>query len=191
VSDQEGSTDPAPGSVGRPPGIIRAACIVLLIAGFGSVMLTAPGIMDPAGARCTLAKRWLDDANTDKKAWNNVDLGGRKTKDLTCAEAIGLTGQIRLHEKGTGTAKIPGDGAVRLQATLTVIVGLGQALSGSFVLRRLSRKARTAAIAFCVPGIVLGPLGPVSLGVFVFVAYAFAVTPASKELWPRAPRAPR
>jgi hypothetical protein len=191
VSDHEGSTDPAAGSVGRPPGIIRAACIVLLIAGFGSVMLTAPGIMDPAGARCTLAKRWLDDANTDKKTWNNVDLGGRKTKDLTCAEAIGLTGQIRLHEKGTGTAKIPSDGAVRLQATLTVIVGLGQALSGSIVLRRLSRKARTAAIAFSVPGIVLGPLGPVSLGVFVFVAYAFAVTPASKALWPRAPRAPR
>lgn len=177
--------------VTRPPGIIRAACIVLLIAGFGSVMLTAPGIMDPAGARCTLARRWIDDANTDKKAWNNVDTKGRKTKALTCPEAIGLAGQIRLHEKTDGTARIPGDGAVRLQALLTVVVGLGQAVSGSIVLRRLSRKARTAAIAFSIPGIVLGPLGPVSLGVFVFVAYAFAVSPAGKALWPRVPRAPR
>jgi hypothetical protein len=183
------SDDQTSSAVGtRPPGIIRAACIVLLISGFGSVMLTVPGVIDPAGARCTLARRWLDDANTDKKAWNNVDTGGRKTKDLTCPEAVRLAGQIRLHEKTAGTATIPGDGAVRVQATLSVIVGLGQAISGSSVLRRLSRKARTAAIAFSVPGIVLGPLGPVSLGVFVFVAYALAVSPASKAIWPRTRR---
>jgi hypothetical protein len=184
VSDHE--TSPAVGT--RPPGIIRAACIVLLISGFGSVMLTAPGVIDPAGARCTLARGWLDQANTDKKTWNNVDTGGRKAKDLTCPEAVRLAGQIRLHEKSTGTTTIPGDGAVRLQAILAVVVGLGQALSGSIVLRRLSRKARTAAIAFSIPGIVLGPLGPVSLGVFVFVAYALAVSRASKALWPKTPR---
>ncbi|MDQ1518342.1 MAG: hypothetical protein QOE80_4172 [Actinomycetota bacterium] len=161
---------------------------MLLISGFGSVMLTAPGVIDPAGARCTLARGWLDQANTDKKTWNNVDTGGRKAKDLTCPEAVRLAGQIRLHEKSTGTTTIPGDGAVRLQAILAVVVGLGQALSGSIVLRRLSRKARTAAIAFSIPGIVLGPLGPVSLGVFVFVAYALAVSGASKALWPKTPR---
>jgi hypothetical protein len=185
VSDDQ--TSPAAGT--RPPTIIRAACIVLLISGFGSVMLTIPGVMDPAGARCSLARRWIDDANTDKKTWNNVDTGGRRTKDIPCPEAIQLADRIPLHEKGTGTATVPGDTAVRIQALLTVVFGLGQALSGATVLRTLSRRARVAAIAFTVPGIVLGPLGPVSLGIFVFVAYALLVSPASKTLWPKAPRA--
>jgi len=179
----------APASVGRPPKIIRAACIVLLITGFGSVMLTASGVMDPAGARCSLSRSWIDQANTDKKPWNDVDTGQRKAKDLACPDAIRLAEQIRLHEKGTGTASVPGDAAVRIQAALTVIVGLGQGISGSIVLRRLSRQARVAAIAFSFPGIILGPLGPVALGIFAFVAYALAFSPASKELWPKEPRA--
>jgi hypothetical protein len=178
----------AAGSVGRPPTIIRAACIVLLISGFAAVMFTAPVVLDPAGARCTLARRWLDQANADKKAWNNVDTGRQKAKDLACPDAIRLAGQIRLHEKGTGTASVPDVTAVRIQALFSVVMGLGQAISGSIVLRRLSRSARVAAITFSAPGIFLGPFGPISMGLFVFVAYALALSPASKDIWPRAPR---
>src|SRR5437660_1990783 len=148
VTDQEGSTEPGAGSVGRPPTIIRITCLLLVVVGFLSVMFTAPAVFDAAGGRCQLARVWLDDANTDKKPWNNVDTGGRKAKDLPCSDAIRLAGQIRLKEKGTRTASVPGETALRIQSALTVVMGLGQAISATLVLRRLSRPARTAAIAF-------------------------------------------
>jgi hypothetical protein len=178
----------APAGVGRPPTIIRVACILLVVVGFGSVMLTAPAVVDAAGARCHLARTWLDDANTDNKAWNNVDTGGRKAKDLACPDAIRLAHQIRLKEKGTSTASVPGETAMRIQAALAVVMGLGQAISGALVLRRLSRPARTTAIAFSAFGIVLRILGILSVGLFALVVYAFAFSPASRELWPREPR---
>jgi uncharacterized protein YjeT (DUF2065 family) len=168
--------------------IIRAAGILLMIVGFGSVMFSLPAVVGTASARCHLARTWLDDANTDKKAWNNVDTGGQKAKDLPCADAIRLADDIRLKEKSTTTASVPGETALRIQAMVAVAMGLGQAISGSFVLRRLSRPARTAAIAFSAVGIVLRILGIVSLGVFALVVYAFVFSPAAKEIWPREPR---
>jgi len=174
-------------SVGRPPPIIRTACIVLVVVGFGTVMLSAPAVADAAGARCHLSRTWIDDANTDNKTWNNVDTGGRKGKDLPCADAIRLAGQIRLKEKGTSTATVPGEVALRIQASLASLMGLGQGISGVLVLRRLSRRARSAAIAFSAFGIVLRVLGIISLVAFVFVVYAFAFSPAGKELWGKEP----
>jgi hypothetical protein len=175
----------SPGTVGRPPTIIRGACILLGIVGFGTVLLSLPAVVDAAGSRCHLARTWLDDANTDNKAWNNVDTGDQKAKDLACADAIRLADQIRLKEKGTRTASVPGEGTLRIQNGLAVLMGLGQATSGAMVLRRLSRPARTAAIGFTAFGIVLQILGIISVGVFAFVVYAFAFSPASKELWPK------
>jgi hypothetical protein len=177
-----------PASLGRPPTIIRVTCLLLVVVGFLSVMFTVPAVLDAAGSRCNLARVWLDDANTDKKAWNNVDTGGRKAKDLPCAEAIRLAGQIRLKEKGTGTASVPSETALRIQSALAVVLGLGQAISATMVLRRLSRPARTAAIAFSAFGIVLRILGVMSVGLFALVVYAFAFSPAARELWPREPR---
>jgi hypothetical protein len=155
--------------------------------GLGSVMLSAPAVVDPGKTRCQLARTWLNDANTDSKAWNNVDTGGQKAKDLVCADAIRLAGQVRLHEKGTRTASVPSEGAMRIQAGLTVLLMLGEAASGWLVLRQLSRPARTAAIGFSAFGIVLRVLGILSLGIFVFVLYAFAFSPASREIWPKEP----
>src|SRR5437867_3177591 len=95
VSGQEASA----GAAGIPP-IIRGACILLLIVGAVSVLFSFPVVVDPANARCHLARTWLDDANTDKKEWNNVDTGGQKAKDLACPDAVRLAQQIRLKEKG-------------------------------------------------------------------------------------------
>ncbi|HVW32103.1 MAG TPA: hypothetical protein VHL53_06155 [Acidimicrobiia bacterium] len=174
-----------PAAAGGTPGLIRAACIVLLVVGFGSVMFTVAGVADPAGARCSVARRWVDDANTDKKPWNNVDTGGRKAKELTCDDAIRLAGTIKTKEKGTKTLSIPGESAVRIQALLSVLFSLGQGISGAIVLRTLSRQARVAAIAFSLPMAFLGPLGPISLAVFVFVVYALAMSAPAKAIWPR------
>lgn len=177
------------GGVGRPPGIIWGACLLLMIVGVGSLGLSAPGVFDPAGTRCHLSRTWLADANTDKKDWNNVDTGGQEAKQLACAEAIQLADQIPLKEKDASkTASVPGDAAIRIQAGLAMVMSLGQAISGWLILRRLSSRARTLAIGFSAAGIVLQVIGIISLGVFVFVVYALAFSPASREIWPRQPR---
>jgi hypothetical protein len=173
------------------PPVIRGACILLLIVGLVSVMFSFPVVLDPANARCHLARTWLDDANTDEKEWNNVDTGGQKAKDLACPDAIRLAEQIRLKEKGTKTATVPSDSALKIQNAVAVVVGIGQAASAALVLRSLSRAPRNAAIAFSAFGIVLQVLGILSLLVFAFVVYAFTFSPASREIWPKEPRQPR
>src|SRR5947208_1985305 len=82
VTGQEGAAGTA-----AIPSVIRGACILLLIVGAVSVLFSAPVVMDPANARCHLSRAWLDNANTDKKEWNNVDTGGQKAKDLACPDA--------------------------------------------------------------------------------------------------------
>jgi len=178
-------TDPDPGTVGTPPTVIRVACIVLLVVGLGSVLISLPALADPAGARCHLARARIDAANTDTKAWNNVDTGGRKAKDLPCADAVRLAGQVRLSEKGTRHASVPSETAVRVQWTLAILIGLGQAISGWLVARRLSRPARNAAVAFSAFGLVLPVLGVISFGVAIFVLYALVVSRDAKQLWAR------
>ena len=156
-----------------------------MIVGIVSVMFSVPIVLDPAKAQCTLSRTWLDDANTDKKDWNNVDTGGQKAKDVPCPDAVRLAAQVPTNEKGTKRIRVPSESALQIQNALAVALGAGQAASGFYVIRTLSRRARMAAIVLSVAGTVIQVLGILSLGVFVFVVYAFAFSPASREIWPR------
>jgi hypothetical protein len=179
-------TEPeGPGKAAPPPTVIRVACVLLLVVGFGSVLLSLQGLADPAGTRCRLSRVHVNQANTDSKPWNNVDTGGRKAKDLPCADALRLAGQIRLNQKGTRTASVPSEAAVRVQGAFTILIGLGQGLTGALLARTLSRPARNAAIGFVAFGLVLPVLGFISFGVAIFVIYALIASPAAKELWGR------
>ena len=169
--------------------VIRGACILLMIVGLVSVMFSLPVVLGPAKARCQVSRTWLDDANTDKKDWNNVDTGGVNAKDLACADAARLAEQVPLNEKGTKRIRVPSESALRIQNALAAAMGVGQTAAGFVVNRSLSRRARMVAIGLAVAGTLLQVLGILSLGVFVFVVYAFALSPASREIWPRpAPR---
>jgi hypothetical protein len=177
-------TDPeTPAGVGRPPTVLRAACILLLILGFGSAAISFSTAIDAESARCRLARDRIDSANTDTKPWNNVDTAGRKPKDLPCADAIRLVPQIRLNEKGTRTENVPSETAVRVQSLFGVIIGVGQALSASFVLRTLGKIPRNAAIAFSAFSLVIPVLGFISFGVAIFALYALVMSPPAKQLW--------
>ena len=65
----------APETVGRPSTIIRVACILLMVLGFGSVAISFSPAADPPAARCRLSRDRIDRSNADKKTWNNVDTG--------------------------------------------------------------------------------------------------------------------
>lgn len=156
-----------------------------MIVGLVSVMFSVPIVLDPAKAQCTLSRTWIDDANADKKEWNNVDTGGVKAKDLPCADAVGLAKQVPANEKGTKKITVPSESALQIQNAIAVAMGIGQAAAGFFVIRTMSRRARLAAIGLSVAGTVFQVLGILSLGVFVFVVYAFAFSAASREIWPR------
>ncbi|MEW6472338.1 MAG: hypothetical protein AB1679_08705 [Actinomycetota bacterium] len=185
----DASTGNVGGAIGRPPPVIRGACLLLLVTGFASVIFSAPVVLNPAAARCHLSRTWIEQVNDDKKDWNNVDLAGRKADDVPCEEAIPLADGIRTKEKDPAkTATVPGESALRIQNVVAVLLGLGQATAGFFVLRTLSRQARNMALGFSGASIILQVLGIISLGVFAFVVYAFAFSPASRELWPKQPR---
>ena len=156
-----------------------------MIVGFVSVLFSLPVAMDPAKARCTLSRQWLDNANTDKKDWNNVDTAGVKPKELPCPDAIRLAAEVPRSEKGGKKIVVPSESALQIQNTVAVGLGAGQAAAGFFVIRTMSRRARVAAIALSVGGTVIQVLGILSLGVFVFVVYAFAFSQASRDVWPR------
>ena len=186
----DASSESVGGRAARPPTVIRAACLLLLVVGLASVMFSMPVVVDPSAARCTLARTWIDQANTDKKDWNNVDIGGREPKDVPCDEAIPVADGIRTKEKDESkTATVPSDGVLRIQNVLAVIMGAGQAAAGFIVLRKLSRQARNLALGFGGAGVILQVLGIISLAVFAFVVYALAFSPASREIWPKVPRA--
>ena len=172
----------------RPPPIIRAACILLLVVGVLSVVLSFPTVISPSSARCQLSRSWLDEVNTDDKEWNNVDIGGTVAKDLSCADAIRLADQIPLKEKSDKTASVPGETALRIQALMAVLMSAGQAAAGTIVMRRLSRQARNVAVAFSAVGIVLRILGVLSIGVFGIAVYALVFSPAARQIWPKEPR---
>jgi len=180
MTDPEGRA-----AAGLPPTMVRIACVALLVVGFGSVLFSLPTLFNSEGARCSLSRARLDDANTDKKPWNNVDTAGRTGKKIPCADAIRLAGQIRLDEKGSRTYSVPGTGAVQTQTMLVIALGLGQGISAVLLLRTLGRPARNAAVAFAAFGLALPILGFVSFAEAFFVAYALLISPAAKELWPR------
>ena len=188
----DASSETMGGSVARPPSVVRAACFMLLAVGLASVMFSLPVVLDASSARCHLARTWIDRANDDKKEWNNVDIGGREPKDVPCDEALVLADGIPVKENDPSkTASVPSESALQIQNALALVMGAGQAVAGFFVLRKLSRPARSMALGFSAAGIILQVLGIFSLIVFAFVVYAFAFSPASRELWPREPREPR
>jgi hypothetical protein len=171
------------------PTIIRGACILLMIVGAVSVMFSLPVMLNAASARCQLSRSFIEQANKDKKEWNNVDAGGQKAKDVPCPDAVRLAQQIPLNEKGTRKVTVPSETALQTQNTIAAVMGAGQAVSGFYLIRSLSRWSRNAALGFSAAGIILQVLGILSLGVFVFVVYAFTFSPAGREIWPReAPR---
>lgn len=188
----DASSERVGGTVARPPSVIRAACFMLLVVGLASVMFSLPVVLNASSARCQLARTWIDQANDDKKDWNNVDIGERKPKDVPCDEALVLADGIRIKEKEPEkTASVPGESALQIQNALALLMGAGQAVSGLFVLRKLSRQARSLALGFSGAGIILQVLGIFSLIVFAYVVYAFVFSPAGREIWPREPREPR
>jgi hypothetical protein len=160
-----------------------------MIVGAVSVMFSLPLMLDASSGRCQLSRSFIDQANKDKKDWNNVDTGGQKVKDIPCPDAVRLVQEIPRDEKGTRKVTVPSESALKIQNTVAAVMGAGQAVSGFYLIRSLGRMARNAAIASSAAGIILQILGILSLGVFAFVVYAFAFSPASREIWPRA--APR
>lgn len=185
----DASTGSEAGSSARLPPVIRGACLLLMVSGMASLLFSIPVVMDPASAKCHLSRTWIDEANKDKKDWNNVDIGERKAKDLNCDEAVRLADGLRVKEKDPSkTATVPSDSALRIQNLAAALLGLAQGASGFFLQRTLSKQTRSLALGFSGAGIVLQVLGILSLGVFAFVVYALAFSPASREIWPRAPR---
>ena len=162
-----------------------------MIVGVATVFFSLPVVFDPAKYQCRLSRIRIDDANTDKKDWNNVDTGvdaeGRPQKpgNVPCADAVRLAPEIPVNEKGT-KFPLPSEGALAAQNGVAAALGLGQAIAGFSVIRTLSRRARIIAIVLSlIAGFFFPVLSLLSIGVLVFVTYAFGFSPASREVWPR------
>jgi hypothetical protein len=156
-----------------------------MIVGLATVFFSLPVVLDPAKYRCQLSRVKIDDANTDKKDWNNVDTGGQKAEDLPCADAVRLAPEIPVDQKGK-KFPLPSESALQAQNGVAVALGIGQAIAGFSVIRTLSRRARIVAVVLSsIAGFFFPVLSLLSVGVLVFVTYAFAFSPASREVWPR------
>jgi hypothetical protein len=156
-----------------------------MIVGLATVFFSLPVVFDPAKYRCQLSRVRIDDVNTDKKDWNNVDTGGQKAEDLPCADAVRLAAEIPLDQKGK-KFPLPSESALQAQNAVAAALGIGQAISGFSVIRTLNRRARIVAIILSsIAGFFFPVLSLLSIGVLVFVAYAFGFSPASREVWPR------
>jgi hypothetical protein len=180
VSGQEGAA-----GTSEAPTIIRGASILLMIVGAVTVLFSLPVLLNPSSARCQLSRVYIEQANKDTKDWNNVDTGGQKARDVPCPDAVRLARQIPRDEKGTGKMNVPSESALSTQNTVAAVIGVGQAVSGFSVIRSLGRWARNAAIALTAVTVILKILEPLSFGVLLFVAYAFAFSAASREIWPK------
>ncbi|HKY74600.1 MAG TPA: hypothetical protein VJS45_00555 [Acidimicrobiia bacterium] len=156
-----------------------------MIVGIATVFFSLPVVFDAAKYRCQLSRVRIDDANTDKKDWNNVDTGGQKAGDVPCADAVRLAPEIPLNQKGK-KFPLPSESALAAQNGVAVALGIGQAISGFSVIRTLNRRARLVAIVLSsIAGFFFPVLSLLSIGVLVFVAYAFGFSPAAREVWPR------
>ena len=156
-----------------------------MIVGLATVFFSLPVVFDPAKYRCQLSRVRIDDVNTDKKDWNNVDTGGQKAEDVPCADAVRLAPEIPLNQKGK-KFPLPSEAALQAQNGVAVALGIGQAISGFSVIRTLNRRARIVAIILSsIAGFFFPVLSLLSVGVLVFVTYAFAFSPASRQVWPR------
>jgi hypothetical protein len=156
-----------------------------MIVGLATVFFSLPVVFDAEKYRCQLSRLRIDDANTDKKDWNNVDTGGQKVEDLPCADAVVLAPEIPVNEKGK-KFPLPSGSALQAQNGVAAALGIGQAVSGFSVIRTLSRRGRIVAIVLSlIAGFFFPVLNLLSVGVLVFVSYAFGFSPASREVWPR------
>lgn len=156
-----------------------------MIVGIATVFFSLPVVFDPAKYRCQLSRVRIDDANTDKKDWNNVDTGGQPVEDLPCSDAVRLAPEIPVDQKGK-KFPLPGESALQAQNAVAVALGLGQAIAGFSVIRTLNRRARIVAVVLSViAGFFFPVLSLLSVGVLAFVTYAFVFSPASREVWPR------
>ena len=177
---------PAPGDASPSSApVIWAGCVALIVLGAMSVFLAVPGLFDPGGVRCSLARTLIRNANEDNKEFNDVDTGGKRVEDLECPAAIRLAGGIRKDAKKPDTIAVPGASTIRIRSALTVVVGVGQAASALLTLRTLGHRARLAALIFATFGMLFPALGPISLAVLLFVLYALAFSGPSREIWPR------
>lgn len=156
-----------------------------MIVGVATVFFSLPVVVDPAKYRCQLSRVKIDDANTDKKDWNNVDTGGQNAEDLPCADAVRLAPEIPVDQKGK-KFPLPSESALQAQNGVAAALGLGQAIAGFSVIRSLNRRARMVAVVLSlIAGFFFPVLSLLSVGVLVFVTYAFVFSPASREVWPR------
>lgn len=156
-----------------------------MIVGVATAFFSLPVVFGPAKYQCQLSRVKIDDANTDKKDWNNVDTGGQKAQDVPCADAVRLAPEIPVDQKGK-KFPLPSEWALQAQNGVAAALGLGQAIAGFSVIRSLNRRARIVAVVLSlIAGFFFPVLSLLSVGVLVFVTYAFVFSPASREVWPR------
>ncbi len=165
--------------------VIRAGCVALMVLGALSVFLATPGLLDPGGVRCSLARTLIRNANEDGEEFNDVDTGGKQPEELECAAAVQLVGGIRKEAKKDDTISVPSASTIRIRSALTVLVGAGQVAGGFLTLRTLGHRARLAALVFATLGMLFPALGVISLAVLLFVLYALALSGPSRVIWPR------
>jgi hypothetical protein len=165
--------------------VLRSACIGLMALGGFSALLSLPGLFSPGSVQCSVARQIVEDAADDDKKWNDIDLGGKKADDLSCAEAIAAADRTPEKEGSKSTEEVVSEDAIRLRAVMSVFVGVGQLLTGVAVGRTGSRKARNLALAFAGMGMLVAVLGVLSLIATAFILYALSFSPAARERWPR------
>lgn len=173
----------------QTPTVIRAGCYALIALGVVSSALSSGTIFSPKTVQCTLSRSWVEDANDDKKKWNDVDTKGVKPDKLKCDQAVLLAEGIRTDEDDAEkTRSVPSEGTLRIQGVLAILVGLGSVVAGFLTLRTWDPRARVAALGFAAASLMFAVLGVISMMLAVFVVYALGFSRDAKWLWPRATR---
>lgn len=183
--------DRTPDSRGERPvvaPVLRAGCLALAVMGLASLFLAMPSILNPGGIRCSIARTLIDDTNTDSEDFNDVETGEGNVDDLPCGEAVAIAETIRRDADSDATATIPGTGLIRNRGLMSLLVAIGQVVTGFMTLGTMQRRYRMAALVFAVLGVVVPVLGLLTVAILGFVVYAIGFSAAAKEVWPRKPR---
>lgn len=171
------------------PTVIRAGCYALMALGVVSTVLSSGTIFSPKTVQCTLSRSWVEDANEDKKPWNDVDTEGVKPDKLKCDQAVRLAQGIRTDKDDPKETKsVPSKGALRTQGGVAILVGLGSIVAGLLTLRTWDPRARMAALGFAAASLMFAVLGAISLMLSAFILFALGLSRDAKWLWPRAAR---
>lgn len=185
VSDAPERAEPAPFTWRSLAG---AAALVLALHGVLLATLGSFPLLDPAGARCTLARAEVEDANADDDDSNDVAVDG-DVDDLSCAEAEAAAESIPVDD-GEDTLTLPGETSFRVQGAVYVAIALTQVAGGLLVLRTGRRWARNVALVGAVLGL-LAPIGLLTLLIVGFVVFGLFFSQQARLVWPRPVRAPR